>query len=216
MLCVSLIQPTFDQLKNAFKNLKFVEIRLDGVTELTTEGVRDLFFEIKKNNIQSIVTLRPGKITEEFRQQLLTTAIDAGATYIDLEIESAEDFKQPLIDLAKERECRVIISYHNYTQTPKLTELNQIIEDAIQQGADLVKIATMVNHPYENGRLLGLLANHKMVVIGMGKLGQITRIAAPIIGAPFTFAAQEQGHLTAPGQFSCDRLIEIWREIANG
>jgi 3-dehydroquinate dehydratase len=52
-----------------------------------------------------------------------------------------------------------------------------------------------------------------MVIIGMGKLGVVTRIAAPLLGAEFTFAAPETGKETAPGQISKDKLLSIIRQI---
>ncbi len=45
-----------------------------------------------------------------------------------------------------------------------------------------------------------------MVIIGMGEKGVITRVAAPMLGAEFTFASAETGKETAPGQISKERL----------
>ncbi len=52
-----------------------------------------------------------------------------------------------------------------------------------------------------------------MVIIGMGEKGVISRIAAPMLGAEFTFAAPEAGKETAPGQISKDKLLSIIRQI---
>jgi 3-dehydroquinate dehydratase len=52
-----------------------------------------------------------------------------------------------------------------------------------------------------------------MVPIGMGEQGVITRIAAPLLGAEFTFAAPEGKPGTAPGQISKEKLHSILRQI---
>ena len=52
-----------------------------------------------------------------------------------------------------------------------------------------------------------------MVIIGMGEQGVISRVAAPLLGAEFTFAAAETGQETAPGQISKDKLLSIIRQI---
>ena len=37
-------------------------------------------------------------------------------------------------------------------------------------------------------------------MIGMGKKGRITRVVAPLVGSPFTFASLIEGRETAEGQ----------------
>jgi 3-dehydroquinate dehydratase len=49
----------------------------------------------------------------------------------------------------------------------------------------------------------------------MGKEAQITRIAAPLLGAPFTYAALESGRETAPGQLDKDTLAALLKLLKN-
>jgi 3-dehydroquinate dehydratase len=53
----------------------------------------------------------------------------------------------------------------------------------------------------------------RMVVIGMGKMGLITRVAAPFMGAEFTFASPGSGRETAPGQIERKDLASIIDQI---
>ena len=81
-------------------------------------------------------------------------------------------------------------------------------------GADIVKIASHVSRAEDLQNLFKLYRKDcRMVIIGMGKLGVISRIAAPLLGAEFTFAAPEAGKETAPGQISKDKLLSIIRQI---
>ncbi len=216
MLCVSLMQPTFETMKQHALKHHFVEIRLDSIKNLTLDGVQELFQYCHLKEIQTIATLREEKgISESLRHSLLMAAINGGADYVDLEIEGEVVFQKRVIQLAKERGTTVIISYHNYSNTPPRSILIKIIKQAIDRGADLVKIATMVDHPLENSRLLGLLDQYPVIVVGMGVLGQITRVAAPLLGAPFTFAAQDQGAIAAPGQLKGSELKAIWKRFTH-
>src|SRR5262249_32850217 len=48
----------------------------------------------------------------------------------------------------------------------------------------------------------------KLIGIGMGKEGQVTRILGPIVGSPITYASLEETLMTAPGQFTARELAE--------
>ena len=62
----------------------------------------------------------------------------------------------------------------------------------------------------DNARLLGLLdSNKNVVVIGMGELGKITRIIAPILGSKFTFASLSRGKETADGQMENGKMKDM-------
>jgi 3-dehydroquinate dehydratase-1 len=53
-----------------------------------------------------------------------------------------------------------------------------------------------------------------IIALGMGNLGKITRIAAPFLGAPFTYAYPTGRKRTAEGQFSIDKLEDIMKRIS--
>ena len=85
------------------------------------------------------------------------------------------------------------------------------------EGADIAKIACKVHSERDNIRLLGLLDREKsggeLVVVGMGEQGRITRIVAPFLGSPFTYASLAEGKETAVGQVSKNKLENIMRLI---
>jgi 3-dehydroquinate dehydratase/shikimate dehydrogenase len=71
-------------------------------------------------------------------------------------------------------------------------------------------VATQVNRWADNRRLLDLLsrANPKpLIVVGMGDVGQITRIVGPARGSFLTFAASER-QAAAPGQLTVKEMLE--------
>ena len=104
----------------------------------------------------------------------------------------------------------VIVSYHNYKETPEIELLDELVIGAIEKGADLVKIATQVSQLSDNTRLMALYNQpFPILVIGMGNIGKITRVAALRLGAPFTFVSGEIGNETAPGQIQETIMKEI-------
>ncbi len=133
---------------------------------------------------------------------------------MDIEVESDKVLMNEIIMSARTHNTSIIISYHNFEETPALPELEQIVSNCRMAGADVVKIASQVNHTRDLQNLLKLYDGElRMVIIGMGVKGVISRIAAPMLGAEFTFAAAGEGQETAPGQISKEQLLSIIRQI---
>jgi 3-dehydroquinate dehydratase type I len=146
---------------------------------------------------------------------VLKDACRLGATYIDVEIEASEDFLKAAIAAARPSGTKVIISYHNFLETPPAVELSRIVDRCFSAGADVAKVACTVKTPADNAALLGLLVDKRpLVVVGMGELGKVTRIAAPLLGAVFTFAAPADQPGTAEGQLSADEMRAFYAALA--
>jgi 3-dehydroquinate dehydratase-1 len=197
------------------------EIRLDGV-ELTEEETRRIF-ALHKN---LIATCRPtSSRTEADREKMLLTAIDAGAAWVDVEIDADRDFKKEIAAAARAGKCRLILSYHNYDAVPSKKELESIMDRCFAEGAGVAKIACRVHTEPESARILSLYSRplptgtdvtgkpYRLVALGMGEKGKITRIAAPLLGAPFTFASVPGDPATAPGQLDRVILEQVYRLV---
>ncbi len=196
MLCRSIAAKGFENIKEGIQGAEMAEIRLEK-SSLTISQIKELF--AYQPNL--VATCRPNELNNIQRKEILKAAIDGGAKWIDLEIESETDYCSELVTYAKNKGCKVIISYHNYDLTPDSNTLAKIIAKAFEKQADLVKIATQVNSISDNVLLLNLYGqNTPILAIGMGELGKITRLAALKLGAPFTFVSWENGKETAPGQ----------------
>ncbi len=196
MICVSIGETTVEGCLRVLEGCSFAEIRMDRM-DLTQEDVGRIFSSGKS----LIATCRPGTVSEKVRAALLVAAIEAGASYVDAELDSSEGFKHGIIEKARAKGCAVIISHHDYEKTPAREDLLGIISASFHAGADIAKVACKVRSERDNARLLGLLdSDQDIVVIGMGKKGRITRIMAPFLGSPFTYAASARGKETAEGQ----------------
>ena len=206
-ICVSLGGMPFSTCLQFASAWSLVEIRLD-LMNLDPEKIDILAMQCR----QWIATCRPGKHTERERTVLLSAAIRAGATYVDIEYEAEPVYRQTLIDLAQKHQCKVIISYHNFELTPDVDTLNQIIRHATVMGADCVKLAVTANSETDCARVMSLYSRHDhLIAFAMGEAGKITRVAAPFLGAGFTFASVDEAHLTAPGQLTASQMGKIYR-----
>jgi len=205
MLCRSIAVEGIDKVKKLIEGSEMAEIRIEktGMNELEVKEV----FTCHPN---LIATCRKEGIANPKRKELLKAAIDGGAKWIDLEVESEFDFIQELSKYANSKGCKVIISYHNYKDTPDTFTLNKVINECRKKGAYLVKVATMVNSPSDIGRLMCLYSQDiPMLALGMGHLGNITRVAALKMGAPFTFVSCDGELETAPGQYTESKMKEV-------
>jgi 3-dehydroquinate dehydratase-1 len=209
MICVSLAEKNTDVCLEILEKVDMAEIRID-LAELSDKDIIKIFSARKK----LIATCRPGKYSLSERIHKLKLAIESGATFLDIEYEADDDFRNVLSEFAHVHQCDVILSYHNYEMTPELDELEKIMHKCFELGADIAKIATMVKVNRDNSKILSLYkAPGRLVAIGMGELGKISRIVAPFLGAEFTYAALTDDSITAPGQISYDRLNKYILEI---
>ncbi|MCK5220051.1 MAG: type I 3-dehydroquinate dehydratase, partial [Candidatus Aminicenantes bacterium] len=144
-----------------------------------------------------------------------------GASYVDLELGIDEEYLKELRTLSVENGCKIIISSHDQKKTPSISELKKIYESCSEKGADIVKIACNIISGSDNARLLSLYdfedlsEKIPLIAIGMGEIGKITRLAVPLLGAPFTYASLNDGKETAKGQISKSVLTEIYKLITD-
>jgi 3-dehydroquinate dehydratase type I len=205
MICVSIAESDFTKCLKLVKQYSFIELRLDA-GKFTGSQVEEIITACKK----SIVTYRPVNTSNEERKKLFISAMNAGANMIDLEIDSPLELRNELKEYAHSKNCTLILSHHNYDLTPGTAMLRIMMEECYKNGADIAKIACKVNSNQDNARLLSLYAfPGRKVILGMGQLGRITRLAALNLGAEFTFAAPDEGSNTAPGQLTLKEFQEI-------
>jgi 3-dehydroquinate dehydratase-1 len=100
----------------------------------------------------------------------------------------------------------VIISYHDFQGTSTYEELKGILEDIINAGADVAKIAVTTKSLADNLAFLGLLleTTHPTCMIGMSDVGRHLRAVAPLYGSVLTYGYLDEA--TAPGQMSVSQL----------
>ncbi|PNW80154.1 hypothetical protein CHLRE_08g380201v5 [Chlamydomonas reinhardtii] len=218
-ICTSVTATTVESFlaeiqEAAASGVDIIELRLDFLTDFDPE--QHLEKIIKACPLPYIVTYRPvwegGKYEgpEPERLAVLKMAALMGAPYVDVEFKAspyffADPHEVPL-------STKVILSYHDFKQTPDAAVLNKLATAMRQAGADIVKLAAMANDIGDAARMLDLLRNKDgpMIALSMGERGQIVRLLAAKYGGHLTFAAMSPERASAPGQPDIGRLAGLF------
>ncbi|MBU0682216.1 MAG: type I 3-dehydroquinate dehydratase [Proteobacteria bacterium] len=217
-ICLSIAEPSLAGALAVAHRLEdrvdVIEIRLD----LLDAPVVQPFVEGLK--VPLLFTNRPQwegghwQGTEEERIALLTEAIACGAAYVDIELLAPAESRGQIIAAAALAQTKVIVSWHNFTETPADEVLVDIFNRQRQSGADIGKIVTMAHDHTDSLRVLGLqllaaAENFPLAAFCMGQAGKISRAATLELGGILTYAAADRQSCTAPGQLSVDDLRTI-------
>lgn len=199
----------FHKAKLAFKRgADMVEIWLDALSET------DRNWLLKHLAHPYIAVLKPkaerGSFTgtDQERIKILQTALNSGADYIDIDFNLAKKTKNRVKKVFKQqRKAKLIISYHNFEKTSDLNALLKIAKQAFSLSADIVKIGVKINGFCENVVLFELVRRikaegKKIIAVGMGDKGRISRFGCLILGGYLTYAALDEKERTAEGQMT--------------
>ncbi len=184
MICICIGNTGYQAVLEKAKSEELIELRLDQL-KITDEEIETICSQLSR----TIISYHPGKTGDSERMNKLKTAILAGAEFVDIEWDADEEFIDEIVPFARGNDCRVIISFYDTEKTPVKRELEHIVRECSMQGADIIKIVCRVNSIEDNARLLSLYSLGKNIIsLGLGRLGSITRIVAPLAGAEFTYA----------------------------
>ena len=148
-----------------------------------------------------------GRLSLRQRRALLSRFL-THADYLDVELRSTRAL-QALLAIAKTKNVRRIISFHNFKSTPSERILATKAREAKSQGADIFKVATRTDTPMELGRLVEFMTSNRLdlavAVMGFGKLGAISRVLLARAGSVLIYASV--GAATdVEGQLSLEQL----------
>lgn len=212
----------FDEINNLPMNhFDFIEWRADHFCQLSNINKVIAFTEKLRKKLPTIPLIFTCRSKEQggyqafsddfyyhLNEKILTTGF---VDLIDIEINKANHIMQPLIQLAHDRQILAIASYHNFSNTPAKREIITILRKMQEQGADILKVAVtptaltdlITLSSAANDSML-YYTSRPLVIISMGELGQLSRIACHIFGSALTFAAA--ANKSAPGQIKAEIL----------
>ena len=203
MICTSIQNKELPQILDLLQQLEMAEIRLDRCA-LEDEDI-DLLFS--QSDVPLIATCRLSE--EPQAAELLERAIQAGAKYVDLEMEAPAAVGRRIREAARACGTVVIRSYHNFEKTPPREVLLSILERARTFGGEVVKIVTTATSEADCAVVESLYreaAPGTLVAFCMGPEGRHSRLEALQQGAPFTYACLCEEEATAPGQWTTDQM----------
>ncbi|OMO77363.1 Dehydroquinase class I [Corchorus olitorius] len=220
LICAPIMGDSIDKMvvdiaKAKASSADLVEIRLDSLKSFNPH--EDLKILIKECPLPILFTYRPmwegGQYNgdEEERLDVLRLAMELGADYIDVEFKVAHEFLKS-IQGKKPEKLKVIVSSHNYQNTPSVEELGNLVARIQSTGADIVKIATTALEITDVARIFQITVHSQIPIIGlvMGDRGLISRILCAKFGGYLTFGTLEGGLKSAPGQPTIEDLLNLY------
>ena len=185
------------------------ELRLDRLAGMANE-VEKVLPRLRTPLIITARDPREGganKLRLRQRRDLLARFL-SHADYIDVELRSARTLRA-LLAIAKAKNVRRIISFHDFKSTPSARMLVAKAQNAKALRADIFKVATRTDTSTELGRLLEFITknrvNVRLAVMGIGRLGDISRVLLARAGSVLIYASL--GPATdVEGQLSLEQL----------
>lgn len=129
---------------------------------------------------------------------------------IDYELESKREFVKELLAYAKVKKKKIILSHHNFNETPANEALIEKVILMEKLGAEHAKIAVIPNSQADVFRLLELTREMTfklripLTTMSMGEMGKLSRALGWIYGSRITFAVGAKS--SAPGQIEIEAL----------
>lgn len=189
----------------------FIELRADTIEHVSEKDIAALSAVCTGESIFTLRRKDEGGMFQESegdRIELLNKAASLQFTYIDLELATCLENQDIHIPAEK-----IIISYHDFEQTPSLSYLLEIKRQMKLYPHQIMKFATVVHTFHDRQVLFSLLVNKQdnetIIVMGMGEHGRLVRILSPLLGGFTTYASTPRTQ-SAPGQLSADSLENIY------
>ena len=148
---------------------------------------------------------------EELAENQLLKAIEAGAKYVDLEVEAPPMMGRKIRQACQEYGTMLIRSFHDFEGTSPEATLLSLLEKGRRFGGEVVKIVTTATCKADADRVMALYREAEpgtLVAFCMGPEGRESRLEALKQGAPFTYACLTAEEATAPGQWTAAEMDE--------
>ncbi len=189
-----------------------VELRVDLFERTDADHVENLGRQVRDLGLKLILTVR---IPEEGGRRVpnrreIFERVAPVSDFTDIELR-----ERPLIPwlrrIVSEGGGRLIVSYHNFKLTPASWVLREILREGHRFGG-IPKIAVRANSLEDVARLLctGAQEKYHKILIAMGGIGSVSRIAGFVFGSLITYASLDEP--SAPGQLSLEDTVKL-REL---
>ena len=238
MICTTIQNKNYEQIIEALGQCEMAEIRLDRC-ELSAKETDNVF----SSDVPLVATCRISEIAEndpslqdipeqsrmikamQIAERRLIRAIEAGARYVDVELEAQKQMSKRIRQAAHENGTIFIRSYHDFEGTDSLEALKAIVEKCVYHGADMVKVVTTARSQEDNDKVMalydwcheeqtsgneriGALSDGGLIAFCMGEEGRVSRVECLKKGAPYTYAALTAEETAAPGQWAAEEMAK--------
>ena len=159
MICTTIQNRTLEEIMNLLETsepqIQMAEIRLDRCP-LSIDEIEYLFSSSDTPLVATCRVVDDGNGTWEEAEEKLTAAVEAGAAFLDLEIEAPKEIGKRLRRACTEYGTTMIRSSHFFAGTPSDDVLRGTVEKCRKFGGEIVKIAAMAKSEEDVARVLAL------------------------------------------------------------
>jgi len=217
-VCAVIAEETIDAARAAIKQAAsvadLIEVRLDYLSDFDFTDLNILRALLEDSSLPAIITCRAAseggrqKVDDDVRLRLLAAATQF-ADYCDVEAAHYDQMLRFSPDTS-----RLIVSYHDFSGTS--ADLYAIYDRITSLPAAVHKIVTRANHVTDSLAIFSLLERARddgrpLIALAMGEAGLMTRVLGPAFGSFLTYGTLGPGKESAPGQPSCDELVNLYR-----
>ena len=225
MNCTTIQNKNLKEILSILPSCEMAEIRLDSCP-LSAREIDECFSSdvplVATCRIDVImksdVSLQNEELSDESRfrraaqiaEKKLCRAIEAGARYVDVEIEAPKQMSKRVRECAHENGTVFIRSYHDFSGTSSEEDLRRIVDKCRFHGADVVKLVTTAVSEDDARRVLSLYPEYgrdgRLIAFCMGECGRDSRLECLSCGSPYTYAALTEEDAAAPGQWPMSQM----------
>lgn len=193
---------------NDIKNTESVLTTLQGIYE-HSNGLPLLFTIRSQKEGGQEIPLNENQIVSLLSEVCKSKFVDL----IDFEVANAPEHIKQLREVSKKHQKKLVLSHHNFEETPTKTEIINQLSKMVFHNADVAKAAYMPKNHEDVMNLLNATRDAKeilaipLITISMGDIGVMSRVLGWIYGSVLTFAVGEKS--SAPGQITIETLQEM-------
>jgi 3-dehydroquinate dehydratase I len=195
MIFVSISNPDIERCIELVKKYKNVELRLDMINPDSDD------IGLLLSNAETSICTYSDISDPKKCLDITIKSLDFGTDMADMSLSLPADDIRLAVSHAKNKEKRIMLSYHNYELTPDREYLEGLINEADIYQPHFIKISCLANTEQDSELLLSLMnINDRIIPVPMGSTGQKGRLKAYFNGSPIVYAYPDEDKPTAPGQ----------------
>ena len=176
-------------------------------------GTKPMIATIRTHNEGGKLTISDADYGKTYQAYLKQPFMDM----LDVEMFRDQQVVKNTVKLAHDKKVLIVMSNHDFKQTPSEDEIVKRLLKQDELGADILKIAVMPQSKQDVFTLMNATlkvsqqSKKPLLTMSMGKLGTISRIATANMGGSFSFGMI--GEASAPGQIDVTQLKQFLKTV---
>lgn len=200
----------YDQLDNP----RHIQKALEAVDSITSNiPILLTFRHVQEGGVR--------EVSQQTRLQVIQTACETGKiSMVDVELANDPEFLEEVKAIAQKQDVRLLLSYHDFMETPSEEKIIEILAACRKQGADAAKVSVMAQNFGDVLVLAKATRRAKkeigipLIMVSMGAVGSITRLLGGVIGSDLTFLCAKGA--SGPGQIDIEEFRQMNRLLEEG